>query len=286
MLLSDFIREATSVLEDRYPGREAHSIVMLLCEEFLGVRSYTHIVEPLYSIGNADLERLDAAVDRLAMGEPVQHITGCQEFCGRRFNVSADVLIPRPETELLVQAAVSGQRPGRALDLCTGSGCIAWSVALSLPGTEVVAVDLSEAALQTARSQPFGHDLQESGAIAPVFVKADVLDTEQDFDHGSFDLILSNPPYIMDSERAQMRENVLDFEPHMALFVPDSDPLIFYRAVARWSQRFLTPGGWGITEINEMLGEDTADIFSQAGFRDVRVIKDLNDRDRFVKYLC
>lgn len=284
MLLADFIREATAVLEGVYPKREAHSIVLLLCEELLGVRSYTHIIEPQYSIGEAGQERLDAAVYRLACGEPIQHIIGHQEFCGRRFKVSRDVLIPRPETELLVQQAVSGGCAGRALDLCTGSGCIAWSVALALPGTEVVAVDLSEAALETARSQPFGRDLQERGAVAPVFVQADILDTEQDFDYGMFGLILSNPPYIKDSERAQMRANVLGFEPAMALFVPDDDPLVFYRAVARWSQRFLAPDGWGITEINEQLGEETAELFLEAGFTDVSVENDLNGKARFVKY--
>lgn len=284
MLLADFIREATAALEGKYPQREAHNIVLLLCEDRLGTRSYTHIIEPQYSIGDADMEWLDAAVDRLAMGEPIQHITGHQEFFGRRFNVSRDVLIPRPETELLVQEAVSGAHPGRVLDLCTGSGCIAWSVAEALPGTEVVGVDLSDAALAVAESQPFGHDLQERGVLAPVFVKADVLNTEQEFDHGMFGLILSNPPYIKDSERSQMRTNVLDYEPEMALFVPDDDPLVFYRAVARWSQRFLEADGWGITEINELLGKETAKVFSDAGFKDVKVINDLNGKDRFVKY--
>ena len=283
MLLADFIKGATASLEGLYPQREAQNIILILCESRLGTRSYTHIIEPQYSIGEDDMEWLDAAVDRLAMGEPIQHIIGFQEFCGRRFTVSRDVLIPRPETELLVQEAV-GRCTGRVLDLCTGSGCIAWSVALALPGTEVVAVDLSEAALAVAESQPFGHDQQERGVIAPVFVKADVLDTEQEFDHGMFSLILSNPPYIKDSERGSMRTNVLDHEPEMALFVPDEDPLVFYRAVARWSQRFLQEGGSGITEINETLGQETAQVFIDAGFRDVVVIKDLNSQDRFVRY--
>ena len=139
----------------------------------------------------------------------------------------------------------------RVLDLCTGSGCIAWSVALSVPGTEVVGVDISEPALAVARSQDFARECKERKAKAPLFVCADVLDTEQDFDHGTFDLILSNPPYITESEKDRMHRNVLEHEPHLALFVPDGDPLVFYRAVAAWSRRFLAEEGRGMAEINE-----------------------------------
>ena len=175
--------------------------------------------------------------------------------------------------------------PVRVLDLCTGSGNIAWSVALGVPGARVVGVDISEAALDVARSQNFSADLKSTGALAPTFVAADVLDTEQEFNYGSFDLILSNPPYIMEKERALLRKNVVDYEPASALFVPDDDPLLFYRAVARWSERFLSPDGKGLTEINEVLPKETVAVFRDSGFGEIDVIKDFFDKNRFVFYM-
>ena len=118
----------------------------------------------------------------------------------------------------------------------------------------------------------------------PVFLQADVLDTEQDFPFGPFDLIVSNPPYVCESEKARMRPNVLDWEPPMALFVPDADPLVFYRAVARWAQRFLRPGGAGIVEINETLGPETAALFREAGFKNVQNLRDFSEKERFVLF--
>lgn len=298
MLLADFLKQGVSTLEPLYPAVEAHSIVLMLCEALIGTRSYTHIVEPQYQIDKKDEQPLTAALERLAAGEPVQYVLGKADFCGRSFRVTPDVLIPRPETELLVREAVKqadmirrmripfgkSAEPVRVLDLCTGSGCIAWSVALSVPGARVVGVDISDAALEVARTQPFAQELKESGAEAPVFVKADVLDTEQAFDFGPFDLILSNPPYVMEKEKAQMRRNVLAYEPAQALFVPDDDPLLFYRAVARWSQRFLAPEGKGLTEINEALGRETAAVFRDSGFPQSATESDFYDKNRFVFY--
>ena len=298
MLLADFIRQGTRSLGSLYPEREAHSIVLMLCEALLGTRSYTHVVEPGTEVEPGAVPALEAAMKRLQAGEPVQYVIGYAEFCGFRFRVTPDVLIPRPETEQLVREAVKevarlrGMRspdgrdtaPVRVLDLCTGSGCIAWSVALLAPGTEVVGVDISDAALSVARGQDFAHELESAGAVPPVFVKADVLDTGQDFDCGTFDLVLSNPPYIMESERHLMRSNVVDFEPGLALFVPDGDPLLFYRAVAEWSRRFLLPEGKGISEINERLGGPAAEVFRAAGFPNTAVIDDIFERNRFVKY--
>lgn len=300
MLLTDFIKEGVRDLENLYPTIEAHNIIMMLCESYLGTKSYTHIVEPKYEIDPSKADALEGALKRLCSGEPVQHIIGFSEFCGHSYKVTPDVLIPRPETELLVRSMVKeaariqrsrtayGKQaaPVRILDLCTGSGCIAWTLAVNVPGVEVVAVDISEAALEVAESQSsyFGHDLREKGVIDPVFVRADILDTEQDFNHGQFDLIVSNPPYIMESEKAQMRKNVLDFEPALALFVPDDDPLVFYRAIARWSQRFLSKDGKAMTEINEALGKETEEVFKASGFPHTETVKDFFDRNRFVIY--
>ena len=298
MLLADFIREGTRSLGSLYPEKEAHSIVLMLCESILGTRSYTHIVEPGTVVEPGALDALEAAMDRLRDGEPVQYVLGFAEFCGLRFRVTPDVLIPRQETEQLVREAVEeavrlqrmrspygrSAAPVRVLDLCTGSGCISWSVALLAPGTEVVAVDVSEAALAVARTQDFAHEIKAGGASAPLFVCADVLDTEQDFDYGQFDIILSNPPYLTESERTMMHRNVVEYEPDLALFVPDSDPMVFHRAIARWSGRFLGPEGRGLTEVNERLGRETEEVFRAAGFPHTLVRKDVFAKNRFVVY--
>jgi release factor glutamine methyltransferase len=299
MLLADFIKKGVAALEPLYPTAEAHSIVLMLCESLIGTKSYTHIVEPRYDIDKKAEQPLAEAMLRLQAGEPIQYVIGRTDFCGHSFKVNRNVLIPRPETELLVREAIKiagriqrmripygkSAEPVRVLDLCTGSGNIAWSVALGVPGARVVGVDISEAALDVARSQNFSADLKATGALAPTFVAADVLDTEQEFNYGSFDLILSNPPYIMEKERALLRKNVVDYEPASALFVPDDDPLLFYRAVARWSERFLSPDGKGLTEINEVLPKETVAVFRDSGFGEIDVVKDFFDKNRFVFYM-
>ena len=183
------------------------------------------------------------------------------------------------------QDSAAGRRL-RMLDLCTGSGCIAWTMALENPGAEVVAVDISDDALAVASAQDFSEELSRTGAQAPAFVKADVLaDMPADGPFAEqFDVILSNPPYVMDKEKALMRTNVLDHEPHLALFVSDDDPLLFYRAVALWASRLLTSTGLGVVEINEALGVETAQVFIDAGFQTARVLQDFSGRDRFVQF--
>lgn len=298
MLLASFIREGQSALASLYPAEEARSILLILCEEMLGTARYTHLIEPAYAVAPEKEGPLRDALARLQAGEPVQYVVGKAPFAGRSFRVTPDVLIPRPETELLVQEAVKladrtrrlrlpygrNAQPVRVLDLCTGSGIIAWSVALEVPGVQVVGVDISEKALEVARTQPFAAELKASGARAPLFVRADVLDTELDFPYGPFDLILSNPPYVMEGEKAQMRPNVLQYEPSLALFVKDEDPLLFYRAIARWSQRFLTPEGKGLVEINEQLGPETEGVFRTSGYCDCSTFRDFFDKNRFVFY--
>ena len=299
MLLTDFLNEGISSLEPLYPTAEARAIVLMLCEELIGTKNYTHIVEPQYKIDKKQLPLLEEAMVRLKAGEPIQYVTGKTEFSGRTFRVTRDVLIPRPETELLVREAIKiasrirrmripygkSAEPVRVLDLCTGSGNIAWTLALGVPGTRVVGVDNSEPALQVARSQNFSVELKEKGAQAPTFVNADVLDTEQPFNFGEFDLILSNPPYIMEKERGFIRKNVLDYEPSSALFVPDEDPLKYYRAICRWSDRFLSAEGKGLTEINEVLGRETEALFRDGGYSQTEIVKDFYDKNRFIFYM-
>ena len=293
MLLSDFIRCAERSLSDLYPSPEARGIVSMLCSARLGVKSYTHIVEPGYTVPEELLPGLESDLGRLRASEPVQYVLGYAEFCGRRFHVDRRVLIPRPETELLVSLAseimrAAGGKP-RVLDLCTGSGCIAWSLALDFPGAEVTAADISPDALEVARSQFSGPDPEFPGSSTvssgPGFVLADVLGPvpapiER---KGPFGLIVSNPPYVMQKERPSMRRNVLDYEPGLALFVPDDDPLVFYRACARWADALLAPDGCALFEINEALGDEAASLMRSFGFGSAEVLPDLSGRARFVR---
>ncbi|MCI7663384.1 MAG: peptide chain release factor N(5)-glutamine methyltransferase [Bacteroides sp.] len=298
MLLAEFVKAGTKALESLYPQKEARSIVLMLCEEVLGTENYTHIVEPEFKIDDKKLPELEAAMERLKKMEPVQYVLGHTEFYGRTFKVDPAVLIPRPETELLCRDAIKlGMRvyrmrspygknaePVRILDLCTGSGCIAWTMALSIPGSRVTAVDISDAALEVAAGQDFASELKSKETFKPEFIKADVLDSEQEIELGPFDMVLSNPPYVMESEKEDMRRNVLEYEPESALFVPDDDPLLFYRAIARWSQRFMSPEGVGLSEVNESLARQTETVFKAAGYAHTEIVRDLSDKNRYIIY--
>ena len=293
MLLKELIHQGIQTISQSYPETEAREMVFACLEHILGTRRHTHIVEPAYMVSEEGAASALEAFERMAGGEPLQYVTGQAFFYGRSFRVTPDTLIPRPETELLCRMAVDDMKSPRRsapriLDMCTGSGCIAWILALELPSSEVVAVDLSDGALAVASAQDFSEEISLTGARAPKFFKADVLKSPIGSLHedlrGPFDLMVSNPPYVMDSEKALMRSNVLDHEPHMALFVPDSDPLVFYRAVASWASLLLAPAGVGMVEINEALGEETAEVFRSAGFAEVRVEKDLYGKDRFVRF--
>ena len=257
--------------------------------------SYTHVIEPITEIPEEDLAGLQEDMSRLLSSEPLQYVMGYCEFCGRNFNVDGRALIPRAETELLAQTAeglvseMTDYRKLNVLDLCTGCGCIAWTLALDLPGARVIATDLSEDALALAESQPIS---VRKPAAAPVFVKADVLDVEATvaaFRAGNLDaecgLLTANPPYVMVSEKAEMRANVLDYEPDMALFAPESDPLAFHRAIAQIALRVLATGGQGIVEINSELPDESVAVFTEAGLSEVEIVEDFFDRPRFVTFV-
>ena len=288
MLLTQLINKGVKAISSLYPEGEAKEMVYAFLEHHIGTKRHTHIIEPAYEVAEEKALQAVAAFERMAAGEPMQYVAGFADFYGRQFRVTPDVLIPRPETELLCRETIidrtssDGSESLRVLDLCTGSGCIAWTLALEMPGAEVTAIDISDGALAVATAQEFFEELSRTSALAPKFIKADVLvgpSLSQ-----QYDILVSNPPYVMDKEKALMRTNVLDHEPHLALFVSDDDPLIFYRAIARWAQALLKPDGYCIVEINEALGQETAQIYINAGFRCVNVIRDLSDRDRFVSF--
>lgn len=283
MRLKAFADRAVSVLDGLYPAEEARQIVRRLLEDTCNLAWYKTVTDPEYEFPESDAVVLEDKLLRLAAAEPLQYVVGWTEFYGRRFKVAPGVLIPRPETESLCRlssALVAGVDKPEILDLCTGSGCIAWTLSLGHPGAVVSAVDLSGEALEIASSQTPSDDYTDH---RPVFFKADVLDKASMAAFSrEFDLIVSNPPYVMERERKLMRSNVLDYEPEMALFVTDEDPLVFYRAIAGWASALLKVGGHVAVEINEALSEETALVFSSAGLAEVEVHEDLFGKPRFV----
>lgn len=300
MKLKELIIKGVETVSRLYPEGEAREMVFAYLEAAIGTKRHTHIIDPDYAVGDDRAEQLMADFGRMASGEPMQYVRGRAWFYGREFNVSPAVLIPRGETEVLISEILkvspsiasnitAHRQPVNILDLCTGSGCIAWTLALETPNSKVTAVDISDAALAVAAAQDFSDEINLTGASAPTFVKADVLQSPDqsgyDFrQSGKYDIIVSNPPYVMDSEKAQMRTNVLDHEPHLALFVSDHDPLVFYRAVAEWAKELLADDGVGMVEINESLGRETEEVFRYAGFSSTQIVKDLHEKDRFVLF--
>lgn len=266
-----------------YDDGEARAIARILIEELFGL-SYTDIVcGATDELSADDTLRLDTAVRRIEQGEPLQHVLGYADFCGNRFGVNASVLIPRPETEWLVDegerlmndasnAALSA--PKHILDIGTGSGCIAISLKLRLSDAYVEAWDISEEALRTAESNA------KALKAEVAFCKRDALRAEESV--APWNLIVSNPPYICDSERADMDDNVLLHEPHTALFVPDDDPLRFYRAIARYALRSLSDGGSLLFECNTRYAEATGEMMREMGFENVTVNDDCFGLPRFV----
>ena len=267
-----------------YEDGEARAIARILIEELFGL-SYTDIVcGATDQLSADDTLRLDTAVRRIEQGEPLQHVLGYADFCGNHFGVNASVLIPRPETEWLVDEGerlmnsasnAAPSAPKHILDIGTGSGCIAISLKLRLGEAYVEAWDISEEALRTAESNA------KALKAEVAFCKRDALRAEESV--APWDLIVSNPPYICDSERADMDDNVLLHEPHTALFVPDDDPLRFYRAIARYALRSLNNGGSLLFECNTRYAEATGEMMREMGFEDVTVNDDCFGLPRFVK---
>jgi release factor glutamine methyltransferase len=221
-----------------------------------------------------------AAFERMAAGEPIQYIIGKAYFYDREFNVTPSVLIPRPETELLVREALTwaqrNPRSGmRVADLCTGSGCIAVSLAKLISSAEVEAWDISDGALEIARRNA------ELNHVTINFQLRNALDAEIPFP--SYEIIVSNPPYITEKEKKDMESNVLEWEPHTALFVPDTDPLLFYRKIAQMGVNALVKGGALYFEINRAYGEETMKMLDVLGYQQIELKKDMFGNDRMIK---
>lgn len=269
--ITAFIAEAVRGL---YPEREARRIALTAAAALSGESEAKFLADPNQRVNIDGVERCAA---QLAAGCPVQYVTGRTEFCDMTFHVDGSVLIPRPETEELVlwaeQCAAGFQRP-RILDVCTGSGCIAIVLAAHLPQAEVTALDISHTALETARRNA------AMNGVSIRFIEDDALNGMPSLAGETFDIIVSNPPYIPHSEIESMHVNVTRYEPHEALFVDDADPLVFYRAIARTARTMLSEGGSLLFEVHEAWAERTAEMLRGEGFGQTEVRNDLFGKPR------
>lgn len=277
--MNELFSHLRTQLRQVYSEGEARAVAFLLMEEAFGVSRTDIYADKVRQFSQDERERLDNMCKLLVEDQqPVQYVVGAEWFMGRRFRVTPDVLIPRPETEELVRWAAqcaAGKQGVQIVDAGTGSGCIAVSLALELPEAAVCAIDLSEGALTIAKE-----NAQKLGAQVR-FEKADMLQP-WDFFKQKVDIIVSNPPYICQREAEEMEQNVLQHEPHTALFVPDDDPLRFYRALAREAVLHLRPEGWLLVEINRAYGKETAELFEEMGLKNVEIRRDEFGNERMV----
>lgn len=271
-------RDIRDVLIREYDAGEASAIAFLLLEEVAGMSRS----QALMGDDSPLRDELLRMAERIAKGEPVQYVVGKAEFCGLTFHVEPGVLIPRPETEELVGAVeLQNAQAVRVVDIGTGSGCIAISLSKKFPDAKVEGWDISDDALRIAKGNA---ELNESNVS---FHKVDVLSVSPSealslAEGRRVDVIVSNPPYICDREKSDMERNVLDHEPHLALFVPDEDPLLFYRKIAELGVEILSTGGRLYFEINRAYGRETVLLLEGLGYSNVQLVQDQFGNDRMV----
>ena len=272
------VNEIRDALRENYPDTEALALAKMLLVEVFGFSTLELYGGKDKEISGKHRDVLDEMIRRLKKNEPIQYIIGIETFGGLTFEVNQNVLIPRPETRELVEWIAEDcqlEDPCKILDIGTGSGCIAISLAKLLEQAEVEAWDVSEGALQVARRNA------ERNQVDVLFRKMDVLG---DVPEGMlYDVIVSNPPYIAEKEKSQMEHNVLDWEPSIALFVPDEDPLLFYRRIAQLGGSMLKKGGSLYYEINQAYGQETMEMLASMGYQSIELRKDAWGNDRMVK---
>ncbi|WP_462318759.1 peptide chain release factor N(5)-glutamine methyltransferase [Marinilabilia sp.] len=277
--VKEIIAQFKAELTDIYSPHEAFQFVWLLFEHLHGWSKTDLMLHDHTKLTVSDHLFVQKALERLKNHEPIQYIIGETEFYGMPFRVNSSVLVPRPETEELVEwilQSVDINSPLNVLDIGTGSGCIAVSLAKNLQQAKVTAWDVSKGALQTAKKNA------EYNQVEVHFEQRDILTTTA-IEVGNFDIIVSNPPYVRDSEKEEMHNNVLDYEPHLALFVEDDDALLFYRKITEFAAKALSPGGMLFFEINRAFGEATKKLVEISGFRNAELRKDLSGNHRMIK---
>ncbi len=261
-----------------YPFEEINSFFYLLIEHYLNLPRFILATEPNYAVTKEEEQPLFEALQKLVLEIPVQHIIGVASFMDMEFKVNKNVLIPRPETEELVRWIVEDNKknssPITILDIGTGSGCIAISLAKNLPKVKVHAIDVSESALEVARENT------QRNKTNITFHQADIL--KLNTLEIKFDIIVSNPPYVRELEKKEISNNVKNNEPHLALFVADKNPLVFYKTIVDFAQKNLKQGGSLYFEINQYLGNQTKQLLDDA-FSDIELRKDMFRNDRMLK---
>ena len=273
--MSPLIHYIRRSLQSTYSTEESKTLALWICCDLLGVNAVDIYMDKDITLSDSDRCKLENIMLRLQKHEPMQYICGYASFCGNRFRVGPGVLIPRPETQELAELLLKENQQAKSLlDIGTGSGCLAITFARYHPEAKVKAWDVSDKALECAQwnNKHLGTNV--------TFEKHDILAETCSNEH--FDLIVSNPPYVMESEKAQMEANVLNWEPGEALFVPDRDPLLFYRHIAIAGNRLLAPKGKIYLEINQKCGPETARLLETCHYKEIRVIKDSFGNDRIV----
>lgn len=273
----DLFKQVVDKLLPQFPANEAREFSFILLNHFFGLSKTQIIANKTLETSAETLNLIDNYCNRLLTNEPIQYITQKAYFLDFEFEVNPSVLIPRGETEELVlwiENKMSHINGLEVLDVCTGSGCIAVALQKLLPNSSVTALDVSPTALETAKRNA------KLNNADIVFVESDILD--DGLETNKFDIIVSNPPYVLEIEKTTMQANVLEHEPHLALFVPNHKPLLFYTRIAKLSFDALKQNGLLALEINEQFGKETAECLSGHGFEKTEIIKDIHGKDRFV----
>lgn len=266
-------------LNSIYDNEEVDAIIAIVFYYFKGISKAQLNLKLKDFLSESELLDFHFTLKRLIKGEPIQYVLGETYFYGLKLLVNEHVLIPRPETEELVDLILKDSMPKQTiLEIGTGSGCIALALKKNIPNAQITAIDISEDALVVAQKNAQLNNLKVT------FSKHDFLDVTLDNDFGidSLDIVVSNPPYIPVYQKKSMHKNVLDFEPHLALFVENEDPLIFYKRIAEVAKKSLKNGGKFFVEISDSLGLETLEMFSSSGFKNVKLIKDINHNDRII----
>ena len=274
--MKGIIKRINEALTGCYSSGEASALTRIIATELLGVAQMAYFLKDNITLTTEQEALLDNAIERLKKQEPIQYILGYSDFCGLRFKVTPATLIPRPETSELVEW-IASEATGKEsiLDIGTGSGCIAVSLAHKVPQSTITAWDISNDALAVAAEN------SKANGQAVTFEQVDILAYQPTCEQ--FDIIVSNPPYIKENEKAEMHSNVLDWEPHTALFVPDSDPLLFYRTIAKKGLTVLKPGGRLYFEINRSHGKETMEMLAALGYTGIELRKDFAENDRMIR---
>ena len=280
MLLREIKNIFHKELDSLYGQEEVASFFYLLIEHYFHMERFILAIQPNVVINKAQETPIFEALSQLKLEKPIQHILGTTTFMDLDFKVSEDVLIPRPETEELVRWILEdlndSSEPVCILDLGTGSGCIPIALAKNRPNAVIGAVDISMNALRIAKENATVH------GVTIHFSQADILNLNTKLERG-YDIIVSNPPYVREMEKNEMSANVREYEPEIALFVPDKDPLVFYRGIAKFASAQLSPNGFLYLEINQNLGTEMVALLEQYSFKNIELRKDMYGKDRMLK---